>query len=85
MVPRTVEKKRKREEPESDREDQTAALLKGFESSDDEGNVSGAERFKQGQDVPALPDAKKLNKKLKVANKQGEGVDSGVVYVGYVE
>lgn len=84
MVPKTVEKKRKREEPESEVEDQSAALLKGFESSEEE-NVSGDEGFKQGQDVPALPDAKKLNKKLKLANKQGEGVGSGVVYVGWVQ
>lgn len=83
MVPKTVEKKRKREEPEPEVEDQTAALLKGFESSGDE-NGSGDEGFKQGQEVPALPDAKKLNKKLKLANKPGEGVESGVVYVGYV-
>lgn len=83
MVPKMVEKKRKREEPESEGEDQTAALLKGFESSGEE-DGSGDEGFKQGQDVPALPDAKKLNKKLKLANKQGEGQESGVVYVGYV-
>jgi len=83
MVPKAVEKKRKREEPESETEDQSAALLKGFESSGEE-DASGEERFKQGQDVPALPDATKLNKKLKLANKQGEGVESGVVYVGYV-
>jgi nucleolar protein 15 len=83
MVPKAVEKKRKREEPESETEDQSAALLKGFESSGEE-DASGEERFKQGQDVPALPDANKLNKKLKLANKQGEGVESGVVYVGYV-
>lgn len=83
MVPKAVEKKRKREEPEFETEDQTAALLKGFESSGEE-DVAGEERFKQGQDVPALPDANKLNKKLKLANEQGEGVGSGVVYVGYV-
>ena len=84
MVPKGVEKKRKREEPDSEGEDQTAALLKGFESSGEE-EVFGDEGFKQGHDVPALPDSEKLNKKLKLANKQGEGVGSGVVYVGYVD
>ena len=87
MVPKTVEKKRKREKPEVEVEvevkDQTTALLKGFESSGAE-NASGEEGFQQGQDVPALPDAKKLNQKLKGANKPGDGGEPGVVYVGYV-
>ncbi len=82
MVPRTVDKKRKRDENEGDGDDQTAALLKGLESSEEE-DVSGDEGFEQGQDVPALPDAK-LNKKLKVVGRKGEGSEPGVVYVGYV-
>ncbi|MCJ1361567.1 MKI67 FHA domain-interacting nucleolar phosphoprotein [Acarospora aff. strigata] len=87
MVPKTVEKKRKREKPEVEVEvevkDQTTALLKGFESSGAE-NASGEEGFQQGQDVPALPDAKKLNQKLKGANKPGDGGEPGVVYVGRI-
>ncbi|KAI9873339.1 MAG: hypothetical protein M1830_000519, partial [Pleopsidium flavum] len=55
----------------------------GLESSGEE-DVSGDEGFEQGQDVPALPDAKKLSKELKVVSKKGAGAEPGVVYVGRI-
>ena len=63
-------------------DDQTAALLKGFESSDEE-DVSGEEGFKAGQDIPKLPEGKKLSKQLKKI-KAMEGDQPGVIYVGFV-
>lgn len=100
MVPKTAEKKRKREvqpkskpvqeavvESEQEADDHTAALLKGFESSDEE-HASGDEGYKEGQPVPAIPDSKKLSKKLEKATRKSqhgseEVGESGVVYVGY--
>ena len=65
--------------------DQTVALLKGFESDedDDEEDAEGppAEQgFKAGQTVPALPDKKDLIQQIKGAKDDGDG--PGVVYVG---
>ena len=62
-------------------DDQTAALLKGFESSEDEDAFDG-EGFTEGQKIPRLPDAaKKASNKLKKASNGETGV--GVVYIGY--
>ncbi|KAI5285519.1 hypothetical protein KEM54_000511 [Ascosphaera aggregata] len=75
------------ENSESDGEqgfDQTAALIQGFESSDDE-DISGDEGFKPYQQVPAIPDSKQVKRKLK--NKKKELVEQeepGVVYVGRI-
>lgn len=82
MAPKPADKKRKRVDTEQDGEDQAVAFLKGFESSEED--LSGDEGFAPGQDVPALPDTKALNKKLKVVSQKGEGSEPGVVYVGYV-
>ena len=62
-------------------DDQTAALLKGFESSEDEDAPSG-EGFVEGQKIPNLPAAaKKASNKLK---KSGTGeTNVGVIYIGY--
>ena len=64
---------------EEDVDDQTAALLKGFESSDDEVE-SGDEGYKQGAKIPKL--SAKTAKELK---KVKAGDDPGVVYIGYTD
>lgn len=61
-------------------DDQTASLLKGFESSEDEG--PGAKDFEQGQDVPAIPNDKKTRKKLDKAKAKADSSKPGVIYVG---
>lgn len=68
-------------EDEFEEDDQALDLLKGFDSGDDD-DISGDEDFKQGQEVPKVPRAKKPAKKLKAA--KGEVDEPGVVYVGYV-
>ncbi|KAI9815044.1 MAG: hypothetical protein M1827_002887 [Pycnora praestabilis] len=70
------------ESAEDDIDDQTAALLKGFESSEDEG-ASDEQGFEKGQAVPGLPDDNKMRKKLK-AITSGDSDAPGVVYVGRV-
>lgn len=71
------------ENNDSDEDDQTAALLKGFESDDDdEGEPSGEHGFETGQEIPGLPAKKGLSNKLKKVQNKGE--ESGVVYVGCV-
>lgn len=67
------------EEEEEEEHDQNLALLKGFESSDED-QFSGEEIFKEGQSVPKIP--KKSAKKLKAA--KGESEEPGVVFVGYI-
>lgn len=66
-------------EIEEEEHDQTLALLKGFDSGDED-QFSGEEIFKQGQNVPKIP--KKSAKKLKAAKEESE--EPGVVFVGYV-
>ena len=60
--------------------DQTMALIKGFESQDEDDGPSMGEGFKEGQTVPDLPAKKEVEKQLKAVK---EGTDEpGVVYVG---
>lgn len=59
--------------------DQTLALLKGFDSGDED-QFSGEEIFKEGQSVPNIP--KNSAKKLKAAKDESE--EPGVVFVGYI-
>lgn len=66
-------------EIQEEEHDQTLALLKGFDSGDED-QFSGEEIFKQGQSVPKIP--KKSAKKLKAAKDESE--EPGVVFVGYV-
>ncbi|KAI9785707.1 MAG: hypothetical protein M1839_008724 [Geoglossum umbratile] len=68
------------EEEEDD--DRTIALLKGFESSGDEGE-SLHEDFIEGQAIPGLPKEKKTRKKLKGVEKVGSDTP-GVIYVGRI-
>ncbi|KAK8177108.1 hypothetical protein IWX90DRAFT_420205 [Phyllosticta citrichinensis] len=70
------------EESENEKEDdQTAALLKGFESSEDE--ADGEDEGLNADEVPTIPNEKKLRKKLTKAQEQGQDLP-GVVYVGRV-
>ena len=68
------------DDAESEEDDQTAALLKGFESSDDE-DVTEGETFMQEQPIPGLPHPEETSKKLK--NIKGKDNEPGVVYIGY--
>ncbi|KAI4223543.1 MAG: hypothetical protein LQ349_007412, partial [Xanthoria aureola] len=62
--------------------DQTMALIKGFESQDEDDGPSMGEGFKEGQTVPELPGKKDVEKQLSAVT---EGSDApGVVYVGRI-
>jgi len=67
-------------------DDQTAALLKGFESSSDSGDASQDEGYDPSSTtVPALPIDKNLLKKLdSAASKSNPNGQSGVLYVGRI-
>jgi nucleolar protein 15 len=77
------------EEPEEEPEDggdddQTAELLKGFESSGDE-DISGDEGFDPDAPVPRVPDSKKTKRKIANRRKKiDEPEQPGTIYVGYV-
>ncbi|KAJ5179700.1 hypothetical protein N7492_002910 [Penicillium capsulatum] len=74
------------DEDEADGEDdQTALLLKGFESSGDEED-SGDEGYKEGQPIPKIPDSKKAQKKIMKQQKAAEGAkeEPGTVYIGRI-
>ncbi|PYH41835.1 uncharacterized protein BP01DRAFT_360031 [Aspergillus saccharolyticus JOP 1030-1] len=66
-------------------DDRTAALIRGFESSGDEGE-SDDEGFDPSQPVPKIPDLKKAQRKL--AKKQQDGASQsegpGAIYVGRI-
>jgi nucleolar protein 15 len=72
------------EESADEDDDHTAALIKGFESSDDEDN-SGDEGFEPGQEVPSIPDSKQVKRKLAKAKKRAaekvEAEEPGVIYI----
>ena len=72
------------DEDEWEPDDQTADLIKGFES-DEEDQDSGDEGFKDGKSLPKPPRRKDLAKKLKEANSgSNESDESGVIYVGRI-
>lgn len=66
-------------EAEAEEDDQTAALLAGFESSDDENDPQddGIALEK----LPAVPNMKEVRKQLKDAQQDDENTP-GVVYIG---
>lgn len=70
------------EEDEAE-DDQTAALIKGFESSGDE-DESGDEGYSAGKPVPKIPDSKKIKQKLLKKQKKNAGTpeEPGTVYIG---
>ncbi|KAJ5579007.1 rRNA processing protein gar2 [Penicillium hetheringtonii] len=73
------------EEDEEAEDDQTAALIKGFESSGDEDD-SGDEGFEAGKPVPRIPDSKKIKQKLLKKQKKNAGTqeEPGTVYIGRI-
>lgn len=65
-----------------DIDDQTAELIKGFESSGDE-DASEDEGFEAGKAVPRIPDSKKAKRKIQKKLKENDQPDEpGTVYVG---
>lgn len=68
---------------DSEPDDQTVALLKGFESSGDEADPPSTAGFKEGQSIPKLPNPKQTAKKLK-SIKATTTDTPGVVYVGRI-
>jgi nucleolar protein 15 len=72
-------------ESEDEEDDQTVALIKGFESSGDE-DESGDEGFDPDQPVPKIPDSKKTKRKILKKQKEHktESEQPGVVYVGRI-
>ncbi|KAH8697268.1 hypothetical protein BGW36DRAFT_461286 [Talaromyces proteolyticus] len=65
-------------------DDQTAELIKGFESSGDE-DASGDEGLEDGQPVPRIPDSKKTKRKIQKKLKNNEEPEEpGTVYVGRI-
>ncbi|KAI9829698.1 MAG: hypothetical protein M1838_005879 [Thelocarpon superellum] len=69
---------------DEDVDDQTAALLKGFESVDEDSDDGAAgEGFQTGNDVPEIPNDRKLRRNLKGTKDQTAG-KPGVVYVGRI-
>ena len=68
---------------DSEPDDQTAALLKGFESDGDDEPANECEAFKEGQPIPDIPKAKDTKKQLKALKSTPE-TESGVVYLGRI-
>ncbi|KAE9377840.1 hypothetical protein N431DRAFT_329001 [Stipitochalara longipes BDJ] len=76
------------EDTEDELDDQTEALLKGFESDSDEQDATVKEIYKKGDAIPSITENKELSKKKqaklkKVAEFPGQG-QPGVVYVGRI-
>ena len=69
------------EEVDDVEDDQTAALIKGFESSGDE-DESGDEGYDSKQPIPKIPDTKKAEKKVKKLQEGNSKDEPGTVYVG---
>lgn len=73
------------DDSESELDDQTAALLAGFESDGDELATDPQPGFVEGGKIPSIPKGKKLAKRLKdVAATDSASTQSGVVYVGRI-
>ncbi|KGO36452.1 Nucleotide-binding, alpha-beta plait [Penicillium expansum] len=69
---------------ENEGDDQTEALIKGFESSGDEDESDG-EGYKEGEPIPKAPDTKKAERKLaKQLRKNGPPEEPGTVYIGRI-
>ncbi|KAI9796371.1 MAG: hypothetical protein M1835_004224 [Candelina submexicana] len=78
----TVAFRQSQADSDAEEDDQTEALLKGFESSDDN-DASGDEGYQKGQEVPSVPANEKLQGKLKGARESN--TDSpGIIYVGRI-
>ncbi|OKL59245.1 hypothetical protein UA08_05728 [Talaromyces atroroseus] len=71
-------------EEDDDLDDQTAELIKGFESSGDE-DASEDEGFDADKAVPRIPDSKKAKRKIQKKLKENTQTDEpGTVYVGRI-
>ncbi|RDW59341.1 uncharacterized protein DSM5745_11036 [Aspergillus mulundensis] len=73
-------------EESEEEDDQTTALIRGFESSGDE-DESGDEAIDPDAPVPKIPDSKKAKRKILKLQKQNKAESSGnpgVVYVGRI-
>jgi nucleolar protein 15 len=71
-------------ESEDEEDDQTTALIRGFESSGDE-DESADEVIDPDAPVPKIPDSKKAKRKILKLQKQNKSDSSeqpGAVYVG---
>ncbi|KAG9234815.1 hypothetical protein BJ875DRAFT_495548 [Amylocarpus encephaloides] len=68
----------------SEVDDQTEALLKGFESEDDDDEEPNEAGFEVGSEVPAVKLSKKAKKQLAKANEAAEAEKPGVVYIGRI-
>ncbi|KAJ5149380.1 hypothetical protein N7448_000958 [Penicillium atrosanguineum] len=71
------------EEIDDAEDDQTAALIKGFESSGDE-DESGDEGYNPDKPVPKIPDTKKAQKKIANQQKGDAPEEPGTVYIGRI-
>lgn len=77
--PSEVEADEDGSDEEAEEDDQTAALLAGFESSDDEADPEEDKDFNEENPKPVIPGA--LRGELKKASKKS--TEPGVVFVGY--
>ena len=71
-------------EEDSELDDQTEALLKGFESDDDEEDATNEEGLQPGQEIPDAKISKKTQKQLQVAAESDASEKPGVVYIGRI-
>ncbi|KAL8711603.1 MAG: hypothetical protein Q9220_004013 [cf. Caloplaca sp. 1 TL-2023] len=62
--------------------DQILALIKGFESDDNEEAAGNSEGFKEGTEMPQLPQEKEVKQKLEAIKDTSDG--PGVIYVGRI-
>lgn len=74
---------------DAEEDDQTAALIQGFESDDDDVEMENDGAFKEGQEIPEIPEealtmSKKQQKKLQRLKEEGAQEESGVVYIGRI-
>lgn len=73
------------EDEESEVDDQTVALLKGFEGDSDEEDASKEGGLKEGKSVPPVPTLTNKNKKIMKRAAESEDAEKpGVVYVGHI-
>lgn len=73
------------EDDESEADDQTVALLKGFESDGDEEDAEENDGLKEGNAVPKVPMMTNRNKKVMKRAAESDGPEKpGVVYVGHI-
>jgi nucleolar protein 15 len=67
---------------EEEIDDQTEALLKGFESDDDDEKDPEDQGYEAGEDIPKID--KKTRKKVKAVEKASSSGKPGVVYIGRI-